>query len=61
MEPKTDWKKTILRLLLGVLVLGGLILAVYLLLRHFGYTDISREELQNLIEKPAFTENSASC
>lgn len=51
MEPKTDWKKTILRLLLGVLVLGGLILAVYLLLRHFGYTDISREELQNLIEK----------
>ena len=51
MEKKVDWKKTILKFLLGALLLGGLFLIIYLVLRHFGYDKMTQEELQALIEK----------
>lgn len=51
MEKKINWTKTILKFLLGALLLGLFFLGIYFLLRALGYTDLSQEELQKLIEK----------
>lgn len=51
MEKKVDWKKTLLKFLLGGLLLGGLFLVIYFILRHFGYDKLTQEELQALIKK----------
>lgn len=48
---KINWKKTILKLLLGVILLCIFILGIYLLLDHLGYSDLSKESLQELIKK----------
>lgn len=51
MERKINWKKTILKLLLGILVLALFFGAIYLVLHLLGYTNFSQEQLQELIEK----------
>jgi uncharacterized membrane protein YdjX (TVP38/TMEM64 family) len=43
--------KSLLRLLPGLLILLAIIVVSYLILRHFGLTNLSREEIQNLINK----------
>ena len=43
--------KSLLRLLPGLLILLAIIIVSYLILRHFGLTNLSREEIQNLINK----------
>jgi len=49
MENKANLKKMILKVLLGVLILGALFLIVYLLLDHFGYANMKQEQLQEII------------
>ncbi len=46
----TEKKKTIFKLIGSVLAIGALILCAYLLLRYFGLTDLTQEELQAFIE-----------
>ncbi|MBE6132981.1 MAG: TVP38/TMEM64 family protein [Erysipelotrichaceae bacterium] len=43
--------KSLLRLLPGLLILFAIITISYLILRHFGLTNLSKEEIQNLINK----------
>lgn len=47
---KDTTKKMILKLVLPTLVLLALLIGVYFLLRHFGITKISREQLQSYIK-----------
>ena len=47
---KNDKKKVMERLIISALVIGAVILAVYLVMKHFGLTDLSREELQEYIK-----------
>lgn len=51
MNKKIDWKKTIIRLLIGALILGLFFLGIYLLLDYLGYSSLTREQLQELVEK----------
>lgn len=51
MEKKANIKNVILKLLLGVAILCLLFLFIYLLLDHFGYASLSKEQFQDLIEK----------
>ncbi len=46
----SEKKKTILKLIISAAVLAVVILVGYFLLRHFGLTDISRDEIQSYIE-----------
>ena len=43
--------KSLLRLIPGLLILFAIITISYLILRHFGLTNLSKEEIQNLINK----------
>ena len=43
-------KKVILKLVISVLVIGVIILAVYLLFRGLGWTELTKEELQDFIK-----------
>lgn len=42
-------RKFIIKLLISVLVIGVIVLAAYLLLRHFGITDLSAEKIQEWV------------
>lgn len=46
---KKETKKSLLKLFCSLVIIGGVILSAYLLLKHFGITDISREQLQDYI------------
>lgn len=46
---KKETKKSLLKLFCSLIVIGAVILVAYLLLKHFGITDISREQLQDYI------------
>ncbi|MBQ7352465.1 MAG: FAD-dependent oxidoreductase [Clostridia bacterium] len=46
---KKETKKSLLKLFCSLVVIGAVILVAYLLLKHFGITDISREQLQDYI------------
>lgn len=48
---KDKIKKSIIKLLFSILVLGLLFLGLYFLLRHFGLTNLTQEQLQELIKK----------
>ena len=48
---KFNWTKTILKLLISGFLLGIFLLLVYLLLHYLGYSDLSREALQEIIKK----------
>ena len=43
-------KQVIKKIIISVLVIGAIIFAVYLLLKHFGLTDLTREQIQNYIQ-----------
>ncbi len=51
MKTKMNWPKTILKLLLGVIVIAAILVGIYLILNALGYSNLSQEELQKLIEK----------
>ncbi len=51
MEKPKSRKELILRLLLAILSLGGLFLLLYLLLHHFGITDLSVEEIREYVAR----------
>ena len=53
-EKKKKVKKSIVKLCITALIIGGIVLAGYLILRHFGYTNISQEQIQELISKTGF-------
>ena len=46
---KKETKKSLIKLSASLLIIGIVILAVYLIFKHFGITDISRESLQDFI------------
>ena len=46
---KQETKKMIVKLILSVIVIGLVVLAAYLIMRHFGLTNISQEDLQSFI------------
>lgn len=48
---KVDIKKSIMKLLVSLLIIGFLVLGIYLLLRHFNLLNLSQEQLQNEIQK----------
>lgn len=50
MNKKEIWKM-ILRLILVILLVGIVILVGYLICRHFGLNDISKDEIQALVQK----------
>lgn len=43
-------KQIIKRLIISLVVIGVLVLAIFLLLKHFGLTDLTREQIQNYIK-----------
>ena len=47
---KEETKKSLIRLIISLAVIGALILAVYLIFYFLGWTKLSREELQAFIE-----------
>lgn len=49
MHKKLKGKKIILRIILSIIVIGAILVGVYFLLKSFGITDLTREELQELI------------
>ena len=46
---KKETKKSLIRLSLSLLIIGLVVLGIYFIFRHFGFTDISRESLQDYI------------
>jgi len=48
---KAENKKIIEKLLISCLIIGALVLAVYLIMRAFGITDLTKEQLQAYIEE----------
>ena len=51
MNKKINWKKTILKLSIGILVLALFFLAIYLILKHYGYDNLTQEQLQNIVSQ----------
>ena len=49
MAIKKQNKKSIIKLIVSALIIGAIILTVYLILRCYGLTDLSREEIQQFI------------
>jgi len=49
MAIKKQNKKSIIKLIVSALIIGAIILTVYLILRRYGLTDLSREEIQQFI------------
>ena len=49
-DNRSERKKVIERLCISGLILGAVILAAYLVMKYFGLTDLSREELQEFIK-----------
>lgn len=45
-----DTKQTILKLILSALVIGVIVVGVYFLMKHFGLTELSREQLADYIK-----------
>ena len=45
-EKKTEWRGILLRLLFSAILIFSFLAGAYLLLRHFGLTDMGREEVQ---------------
>ena len=43
-------KKTIIRLIVSAAIIGGILVASYFIFKAFGLTDLSREELQEMVE-----------
>lgn len=51
MKQKTiQWKKVIVKLLISVVLISGIIVGGYFLLRKFGITNMTQEELQSIIK-----------
>ena len=48
---KAENKKILVKLLISGLIIGVLVLAVYLIMRAFGITELTKEELQTYIEE----------
>ena len=49
MDKKINVKKVIIKLSISLLVIGLIIFAFYLVLKHFGLTDLSQERIQEII------------
>lgn len=49
MEKKIEWKKTIIKLIIGFIILGIFIALGYLVLHLLGYDKISKETLQEMV------------
>ena len=49
MAIKKQNKKSIIKLIVSALIIGAIILTTYLILRRYGLTDLSREEIQQFI------------
>ncbi len=47
---KVETKKMLSKLLFSALIIGGVVLGVYLLMKHFGLTELTREELGEYIK-----------
>lgn len=47
---KKETKESIIKLAVSLCVIGGVVLGVYLLMRHFGLTELTREELGDYIK-----------
>lgn len=45
-----DTKQTIIKLILSALVIGVIVVGVYFLMKHFGLTELSREQLADYIK-----------
>ena len=45
MAIKKQNKKSIIKLIVSALIIGAIILTTYLILRRYGLTDLSREEM----------------
>ena len=47
---KAETKKSIIKLILSGLVIGAVVLGVYFLMKHFGLTELTREQLGDYIQ-----------
>lgn len=52
-EKKFNWQ-AIIRLLISLILIGAIILLAYLILRHFGLTSLTSEQIQEIVGKTGF-------